>query len=293
MLAVTADADTVRGYLASDAGGEPCHLAAINAARSCVISGPAVAVERFAAAMTARGIASRPLRTRHAFHSPAFAAAAARLARASRDIRPAAPAIPVISNLDGRPLAALTAGSDYWSRQMLAPVAFAPGIARLVAGDDLDGAGIDLFIEIGPDRVLAPLIARDRGGVAAISLQQRGTDGVMALLGALGRAFEAGLGLDTTPLFAGAQPVRLPARHLACRPCWGVSVKRDDPPPDKATVPAPAPDVVAMPRVPDVVAMPPAREIIARQLDVMRDQLSLIETLKHQTSMQREGGRHG
>ncbi|MEN2977692.1 type I polyketide synthase (plasmid) [Tistrella bauzanensis] len=302
MLAVTADADTVRGHLTADAGGEPCHLAAINAARSCVISGPAVAVARVAAAMTARGIASRPLRTRHAFHSPAFAAAAARLARASRDIRPAAPAIPVISNLDGRPLAALPAGSDYWSRQMLAPVAFAPGIAGLVAGDDLDGAGIDLFIEIGPDRVLAPLIARDHGGVAAISLQQRGADGVMTLLGALGRAFEAGLGLDTTPLFAAAPPVRLPARHLACRPCWGVAVARDDPPPDTATVPPRVPDTVATPCVPDVaatppapdvVAMPPAREIIARQLDVMRDQLSLIETLKHRTSMQREGGRHG
>src|SRR5690606_18486603 len=49
--------------------GEKLSLAAVNAPNSCVVSGSAAAMEKFSAAVAARGFEGRKLHTSHAFHS--------------------------------------------------------------------------------------------------------------------------------------------------------------------------------------------------------------------------------
>src|SRR4029078_12203235 len=79
-----------------------------------------------------QGIASTPLETSHAFHSPLVAPAVEPLLEVARQLPHAPPRIPLVSNTTGEVLAAIE--PQHWGRHVLAPVRFADGarsIARL------------------------------------------------------------------------------------------------------------------------------------------------------------------
>ncbi|MGV0760611.1 type I polyketide synthase [Tistrella mobilis] len=290
MLAVHEDAGRLRARLAE--GSAPgVHLAAVNGMRAPVVAGPVEAVDAFAAALAAEGVTTRRLRTRHAFHTPAFARAADHLRAATAGITPRAATLPVISNLDGRILPPLAQGTDYWSRQMLSTVAFAAGIRTLV--DELE---VGLFLELGPDRVLAPLILRDHTGrgVHAISMQRRGGDGQRDALNAFGRLFEQGVRIAPDALLPPASPVRLPSRSLARRPFWGI-----DPQPETATARAATmPVASATSATPAAPPAPGLGGVVARQIRVMQAQLAAlaagdIRPARPGHDQTRGEGRHG
>ncbi|MEU4563539.1 type I polyketide synthase [Actinoplanes sp. NPDC023936] len=141
MVAVEASADEVRPLL-----GPGVDLAAVNGARSVVVSGVVSAVEELLARFAGRR--TRRLRTSHAFHSvlmepmlDEFAAVAAGLDYAAPRIR-----------MDG----AVT-DPGYWVRHVRDAVMFADDVQSLA------GRGVTTFLELGPDGTLAGLIEHGVG----------------------------------------------------------------------------------------------------------------------------------
>jgi acyl transferase domain-containing protein len=152
MAAVFANATVVAAALAEDA---TVSIAALNSPDTTVIAGPHAGVGAVCRRLRDAGVASRPLKVSHGFHSalmdPVREAVAARAAQ-----MPAGPLqIPLVSNLTG---ALLPVGTRivpaYWGRQLRDPVRFADGVAALAA------EGIDILLEIGPQPTLLPLAAR-------------------------------------------------------------------------------------------------------------------------------------
>jgi acyl transferase domain-containing protein len=127
-------------------------LAAVNAPRACVVSGPVVAVEALAARLEAGGLEPRRLHTSHAFHSALMEPAVEPFAERVRRVRLQPPQIPFVSNVTGtwiRPEEATD--PEYWARHLRAPVRFADGAGELLR---LPGP---VLLEVGPGKTLSTL----------------------------------------------------------------------------------------------------------------------------------------
>ncbi|WP_062537154.1 type I polyketide synthase, partial [Mizugakiibacter sediminis] len=181
MLSVRMAADALLARLPSSLS-----LAAENAPTACVVAGPHADVEAFRRTLEADGIACRPLRTSHAFHSammdpvlPPFRAELATIA-----LR--APRLPIVSTLTGAPLTDAEATSpDYWARHLRGTVRFAAALRQL-----LDAPSRTL-LEVGPRATLTTLARQQLGGarpgIAAVaSLADSPDNERAALLAAAG-----------------------------------------------------------------------------------------------------------
>jgi epothilone polyketide synthase D len=124
-------------------------IAALNGPAETVIAGDERSVAAVTAKLQAVGIRTRALSGRFAFHSPLMATVQAQFAAEAAAVTFAPARLAIVSNLSGR-----VAGdrelstSDYWVRQMCAPVRFAAGLETLRAN------GSNVLIEIGPKPVL-------------------------------------------------------------------------------------------------------------------------------------------
>ncbi|MFO1507435.1 MAG: amino acid adenylation domain-containing protein [Lysobacterales bacterium] len=169
-------------------------LAAENAPDACVVSGDIADVETLRIALTADGIACRPLAATRAFHSsmmdPVLAPFGAEVAGAT--LSP--PSIPIVSTRTGAVLKDAEATScDYWTRHLRESVHFSQAIATVLATPG------STLVETGPRSTLAGLARRQpaaRGRTIVASLgdsvdRERG-----ALLTAAGELWCAGLPLD-------------------------------------------------------------------------------------------------
>lgn len=269
MAGVFAKEADVRELIASS--GLRIYIAAVNASTSVTVSGDAAEIEAFLSALAVRGIQARRLRSRHAFHTPGFTEAASRLATYTSGIVTQPARIPIASNIDGSLLDALPPGSDYWSRQIVAPVMFAQGIATLVAQK------IDLFVELGPDRQLSQLISRDHAatGIEALSIQRRNGDGLADCLKLFGRLFERHVDFDASVIVAPAPCVHLPARALSSQPFWGGA----------KTTPIAARTVPFPPPAGNSETSSSSRRVIDHQLELMQRQLALLSQRQNSTSL--------
>src|SRR4029077_1773700 len=97
MLAVRMSVEGVGGLL-----GEECEVAAQNAARSCVISGPLEPIERLQERLQERRIASQRLQVEHAFHSRMMEPAVREFVQYLEGVKMGAPRMPFISCVSGR-----------------------------------------------------------------------------------------------------------------------------------------------------------------------------------------------
>ena len=117
MLSVRLDEDQLRARLPAS-----LDLAAVNAPMACVVSGEIADIETLRIALEADGIACRPLRTSHAFHS------------AMMDAVLAPPRIPIVSSASGERLSDAEATSvDYWTRHLRATVKFSAALRFALA----------------------------------------------------------------------------------------------------------------------------------------------------------------
>ncbi|WP_338146868.1 acyltransferase domain-containing protein, partial [Streptomyces boncukensis] len=113
--------------------------------------------------------------------------------RVAEGLSYAAPRIPVVSNLTGRPVAEFSA--EYWVRHVREAVRFADGVRTL------EGEGVSRFVELGPDGVLAGMVAQSVSSEAAaagvvVPALRRDRSEVSAVLQALGRVHVAGQDVD-------------------------------------------------------------------------------------------------
>ncbi|MFF2148215.1 SDR family NAD(P)-dependent oxidoreductase [Kitasatospora sp. NPDC058190] len=221
MLAVPLD-EAAAAELAARHGLD---LAAVNGPAATVLSGAPEAVERAAAELGERGLRALPLPVDRAFHSALCAPAAEQFAAELAKVTLREPTVPFVSNLTGdwiTPEQATDPG--YWTRQMLSPVRFRDGLARLAALDERM-----VLVETGPGSVLTDLAHSAAEGTAGPRLAQpplptRGRRGPEDEAGsavlALGSLWAHGAQVDWEPLEAAARPADLPGYPFERLPHW-------------------------------------------------------------------------
>ncbi|MEU4226851.1 SDR family NAD(P)-dependent oxidoreductase [Nonomuraea sp. NPDC026600] len=239
MVAVAAGEDRVRELLT---GTETeVDVAALNGPSMTVLSGLPGDIETVTRRLTAEGVACRPLRSAHAFHSSLLQPAREKLAALLDSVPRQVPATTIVSNLTGVALTAEQAtSSQYWADQLVSPVRFADAVRHCVAQE------VDAFVEIGPGQTLGGLVRQnlsDRPATVLGTLPPLWTagerrDARAELLEACGRLWELGVTLNwelTRP--AEARLVDLPAYPFQRTRFWP-DQGRDVPRPDRPTKPA-------------------------------------------------------
>ncbi|MFF5175152.1 type I polyketide synthase [Micromonospora sp. NPDC000089] len=222
MLAVAAaEADVA----ASIVGHPGLGVAAVNGPESTVVSGPLDALAGVERAWRDRGARTRRLTVSHAFHSPLMEPMLTDFRAVLDGLSFSAPLLPVVSNLTG----ALADGDDlrtpdYWVRHVREAVRFADGITTLRA------AGVDTFLEIGPQSVLTALVHDTAGDALAVAVQRRDRDETAALLAGLADLHVHGIRVDWAPWFAGtdAGRVDLPTYAFQHERFWPDTPTRTD-----------------------------------------------------------------
>ncbi|HEX4729451.1 MAG TPA: acyltransferase domain-containing protein, partial [Jatrophihabitans sp.] len=200
MVSVAADEQTVLAQLAgidTEVG-----IAALNGPAMTVLSGPAAEVELVTERMLAAGLACRPLRTEHAFHSALLEPARDKLAALIESLPRQVPTIPIVSNRDGAELSPEQAMSgEYWADHLVQPVRFAQSVGHCA------DRGIDVYLELGAGQTLGGLVRQNLTGGGAL------------VLGTLPARWSAGERPDETAellacygqLWQAGFPVRLPS----------------------------------------------------------------------------------
>jgi len=135
------------------AQGEVVSAANLNSPGQIVIAGNATAVQRALELAKARGAKRAVLLNVSApFHCALMKPAADRLAIDLDAAEILAPAFPLVNNADAQLVRAADAVRDGLKRQVTAPVRWAESMGRLLA------EGVDLFVEVGPGKVLSGLM---------------------------------------------------------------------------------------------------------------------------------------
>jgi [acyl-carrier-protein] S-malonyltransferase len=164
------DLDVVEAVCAEAAQG-PCgdqvvDVANINAKGQIVVAGHRAAVERAVAVAARRGgRKSVMLPVSAPFHCALMTPAAERLAVELERVRVSDPTIPVARNVDGEVNRTAAEIKPALLRQVASPVRWTACVERLAA------EGGDVFVEVGPGRVLTGLLKRIVDGPRGFSVE--------------------------------------------------------------------------------------------------------------------------
>ncbi|MFG2720615.1 SDR family NAD(P)-dependent oxidoreductase [Streptomyces sp. NPDC048416] len=180
MASIVAPPETVGPFLT----GEPVVIAGYNSPRQTVVSGPADAVKRVCERAVAQGLSATGIPVSHAFHSEAVAPAATAFRDHLRGERFADLTRAMVSTVTGAALPPGTDVPDLLTRQVLEPVRFTEAVHTMAQE-------VDLFIEVGPGRILRNLAAEIAPAVPAVSLEADSMS-LSGLLHAVGIAFALG-----------------------------------------------------------------------------------------------------
>lgn len=226
MAVVFADEEFVRAAAAGLPGDRVPTVAAVNAPDSVVVAGRPEDLARFVAKLSEQGVASRPMKLGHAYHSPMMIPVQEPLARAARGLAVRDGAIGLVSDLDGRLFADdYRPDAAYWVRQLIEPVRFADGIRCLAE------QGCSLFLEVGPGRSLVSAGQRVVPGAVWASSIRPDVDDWAALSDAAARLYAAGRDIDWEEFHRGNGHDRLvlPGYPFERRRYWLPRVHRATP----------------------------------------------------------------
>ena len=204
-------------------------IANINSTKEAVIGGSSAGVEKAVEALKAAGFRAQLLQVSHAFHTNIVAASGEALKQVleKMDIQPAA--IPIITNVTGE---FYPTGSgvvpemiNLLGRQVSSPVQFIKGLNTLY------DAGIRVFIEMGPKRVLYGFVddvLGSREGVAALFTNHPRIGEAASVNQALCGLYAAGLGAAASLPLSGQSTVNneRETTRLAAAPAAPVFVQR-------------------------------------------------------------------
>lgn len=265
MAAVGAGAETVRELIAET----ELVVAGLNSPHQTVISGERTAVAQMVDRAHRRGLKATQLAVSHAFHSPLMASAVPPLAEALRGIPFRPLKRRVISTVTGTLLSDRDDLRELLLRQVTSPVLFATAVAA--AGE------VDLWIEVGPGRVLEGLVEQ-LGETPTVSLDAGGRS-LRGLLRVAGAAFALGAASDVRALFDGrfTRPFPFDRRPRFLRnPCEMAplsDVEGDVTPGEPISRAAECPDGADSPALPapgtDAISVPELlRQLVAKQTEL-------------------------
>ncbi len=213
MVAVAATEDEVSPLLTDEVG-----IAAVNGPASVVVSGERTAVEAIAEQMAALGRRVHELAVSHAFHSPLMDPMLEDFSAVADGVSAGEPRIALVSNLTGELADASYGSPRYWVEHVRRPVRFVDGV-RLA-----ESLGAGVVVEVGPGAALTASVQQCLTDDRAISVVTMVKDRpeIDSLLGAAGRLFTAGLGVDWRAAFAGldARRVLLPTYAFQRQRFW-------------------------------------------------------------------------
>ncbi|CAL9553974.1 amino acid adenylation domain-containing protein [Streptomyces sp. enrichment culture] len=196
MLAVPLPEDRVRDRLCRHG----LDLAAVNDATSCVVSGPAEAVDAFTAELATEGVTARRLAVSHAFHSRLLDPVLDRFTTAAEGVRLREPELPFVSDLTGDWADPEEVRSPaYWRGHLRRTVRFHDGLSTLYRDPRLRDA---VLLEMGPGRALGRAARRhpDRAGRLVVAAMppagHAAHEEPATALHALGTAWAAGADVD-------------------------------------------------------------------------------------------------
>src|SRR5262249_12083937 len=150
-----------------------------NSPRQLVVSGTRRGIEQAARALDAAGLGHTPLAVSCAFHSPLMVPARARFDAALRDTAVRLPRLPVFTTVAAAAHPGdLDAIRRLLSEQLVSEVRFVDEVEAMYA------AGVRVFVELGPGRVVAKLVDQILGDRphAAVAVQDRERHGLTQLL---------------------------------------------------------------------------------------------------------------
>ncbi|MEV0155846.1 type I polyketide synthase [Micromonospora sp. NPDC050686] len=174
--------------------GLPLAVAGHNGPAQTVVAGTAEAIEEACRRAEEASVGAARLAVSHAFHSPLVADAAGAFGEVLREERFDPVRGKIVSTVTGEPLGPETDLAGLLERQITEPVLFADAVA-LAAKD------VDLFVEVGPGRVLSGL-ARAVADVPAVALDTD-DESSAGLLRVLAAAFVVGATTIEPLLFHG------------------------------------------------------------------------------------------
>ncbi len=160
------EADALEQICDEAADGDVLVPANFNAPGQTVISGHAAAVDRALALIKERGGKARKLKVSAPFHCSLMEPAAERMAEVLAQIRYSDLAVPVISNVDAAPYPDAGSIPEILFRQITLPVRWSASVEHMVEN------GADVFIEVGPGKVLAGLVKRISPEVKVMNLAE-------------------------------------------------------------------------------------------------------------------------
>ena len=132
-----------------------------------VVSGSADLMPEFCAAVKAAGGMARPVAVSGAFHSPFMQPAAEGFLAELRKTEMAAPRMPVYANVTARPYGEEVA--ETLAAQIQKPVHWSDTVR------EMQRAGIDTFIEVGPGKTLSAFVKRILPGARVLNVQDAET----------------------------------------------------------------------------------------------------------------------
>ena len=187
-------------------------IAAVNGPGMSVVAGGVEEVEELERELRVRGVEYKRLRTSHAFHSRLMEPMMGEFLEEMKKVKLKAPEKRFISNVTGswiREEEAQDAG--YWVKHLRERVEFGRGVKELME------RGEWMLVESGPGESLRRLAQRQGGGgMTVTSLPGMGGEGrrgggseTRTMLGAVGRLWEEGIGINWMGLHAGTRRRRV------------------------------------------------------------------------------------
>lgn len=179
-------------------------LAAVDGPNLCVAAGPVHALERLEKRLAGEGVASLRTTARHAFHSSMLSPIEQPLAELVRDVETRPPSIPFLSNVTGTWITDEQARDPgHWARHARDTVRFHDELTELWRQPSA------IALEVGAGQMLGSLAAQHPGCprtgeppvFATVPAASANEDGETALLGVVGRLWQAGVPVDWSGLW--------------------------------------------------------------------------------------------
>ncbi|MEU1603725.1 type I polyketide synthase, partial [Micromonospora matsumotoense] len=224
MAAIEAGEEELRPDLAE--WDDALSIAAVNGPRAVVISGDGEAVAAVTRRWAAQDRRTRTLAVSHAFHSAHMDAVLDEFRVTARQVTYHPPRIPFVSTVTGGLVTdGDLAAADYWVGQIRDTVRFAEATRAL------RDAGAGLFVEVGPDAALTPLVhdCLSDEPVTAVAVLRRDVAETGTFVAALGQAHVAGGTVDLAALTPDAGTVELPTYAFQRTRFWLATDPTPDP----------------------------------------------------------------
>ncbi|MGP3974370.1 type I polyketide synthase [Streptomyces sp. 8N114] len=190
-------------------------VAAVNDARSVVLSGAVDDLAEVVERLRAQGARCRGLDVDYAFHSPRMTSPAERLARDLGPVGAGSTKCALYSTVRGEQVAGDELTAVYWTANMRQPVLFADAV-RAAHAD-----GHRVFVEVAPHPVLSGHVRNDLDEATVIPTLRREQPEVRGLLSAMGALYTSGYPVDFARLYPERRRVvSLPAYRWQRKRHW-------------------------------------------------------------------------